>query len=77
MVNSCVAFARLEDIALADGTSHVQEGLHRLKVCLCDRLCLVLLDLIEAQEGLFRLELAFQGVEEELLLVLPRLAIIE
>lgn len=77
MVNCCVAFARLEDIALADATSHVQEGLHCLKVCLCDLLCLVLFDLIEAQKGLFGLELAFQGVEKELLLVLLRLAIIE
>ena len=77
MVNSGVAFARLEDIALANVTFPVQEGPNCLKLSLCDRLCLVLLDLIEAQEGLFRLELAFQGVEEELLLVLLRLAINE
>ena len=40
-------------------------------------LCLILLNLVESQEGVFGLELTLQRVEEDLLLVILGLAILQ
>ena len=40
-------------------------------------LCIVLLDKVEFQEGIFRRELTFQGVEENLFLINLRFALLQ
>ena len=60
MVDCSVALSGLKYVALANSAFHVKEGLHHLEVCLCYLRRLVLLDLIEAQEGLFGLKLALE-----------------
>ena len=44
---------------------------------MCDLLCVVLLDLVEAQESILGLELVFQRVEKDLILIHFGLALFE
>ena len=76
MERRCEAFPGLKDIPHGDSAlERVNFSQQGCELSVSDLLCLILLDLIESQEGILRGELTFERVEKDLLLGRPGLTV--